>query len=179
MNTALIGRYHLHIKQVQTLLETLQDYDDATLNKQPAPGSWSAAQTVQHLLKSETGVLAYCRKKMQFESNFKKAGIFSRIRVGLLGIMLWAPIKFKAPKVIDTENLPEFSRLDDLKAEWAKTHKNWLDFLEELPEKMADKAVFKHPRAGRINWKQTFLFFQWHTKRHAAQIRRAIVAAGK
>ena len=177
MKSRIIRAYSSHMEQVQRLLASLEGVDDVILNKKPAPGSWSALQTMHHLLMSESGALLYCKKKMSFDPVFEKPAIDSHFRSFALWLMLYSPIKFKAPKVIATENLPEQSTFAEVRALWEQTLINWHSFLSELPDDLSNKAVFKHPRAGRISWLQTIGFFKWHTARHTKQIHRAIQAA--
>lgn len=177
MKAKIVQAYSEYSEQVRTLLTSLEGVDDVILNKKPAPGSWSALQTMHHLRMSETGALAYCQKKMSFETAFEKPDMGSHFRIIALRLLLHSPIKFKAPKVIAIENLPEQSSLEEIRTLWEQTMANWNAFLSQLPEDVIDKAVFKHPRAGRISWLQTIGFFKWHTARHTKQIRRAIQSA--
>jgi hypothetical protein len=89
-------------------------------------------------------------------------------------LALYLPLKFKAPKST-IDHLPEYIALDELQTRWNKSRAAWNSFLKEMPENLLDKAVFKHPRAGRIGWGHTFKFFQVHFDRHLKQIARCTV----
>lgn len=177
MKNKIIQAHARHIAQVTQLLGYAEVMDDKVLNQKPGPQAWSALQTMHHLLRSEAGALAYCKKKMSFESEFEKPAISSHFRSIALWLLLYSPIKFKAPKAIATETLPVESTFAETRQEWEAVLADWKQFLEQMPEALSHKAVFKHPRAGRISWMQTIGFFYWHTARHTKQIRRAIAAA--
>ncbi len=84
--------------------------------------------------------------------------------------------KFKAPKNVGDDNLPSYATLSDTRARWQKARAGWTDFFNNLPEDMAGKAVYKHPRAGRLGWPQMLAFFETHFDRHVKQVKKAIAA---
>jgi hypothetical protein len=46
--------------------------------------------------------------------------------------------------------------------------------LENLSAEYQDKAIYKHPFAGRLGWPETLAFFTMHLERHTGQIRRTL-----
>jgi hypothetical protein len=66
--------------------------------------------------------------------------------------------------------------MEDLSARWANIQSEWMVFLGNMPSEYIDKAVYKHPRAGRISWVQTIDFFETHFDRHQKQIENAFRA---
>lgn len=155
-------------------MQELSSYSPEILNKKPADGGWSAIQTAWHLLLVEENSLAYIKKKLGFGGAFEKAGFGTRWRNFLLQTALFLPLKFKAPATASSDNLPEVITCNDLRVRWEKVQKDWADFLAEMPEQLLDRAVFKHPRAGRLSWMQTLVFIETHFDRHLLQIRKAL-----
>lgn len=172
---AILAKNAQYERHVQQLLEELSQYDDTRLNRRPADGGWSAMQTMHHLILSEEGALQYVLKKTQAPAQtIAQAGLGAAWRSFLLWLSLRTPFKFKAPKGIGTEYLPEQTAFADTRARWLEVRSRWRDFLTALPEDYAGKAVFKHPFAGRLSWRGLITFFNTHTNRHYKQILRAL-----
>ena len=160
--------------KVQLLVQELGSFSPEILNRKPADGGWSAIQTAWHLLLVEENSLAYIHKKLGFGGAFEKAGFSASLRNFLLNAALFLPLKFKAPATASGDNLPDVIPFDDLRERWGAVQKNWTDLLAQLPEDLLDRAVFKHPRAGRLSWMQTLAFIDTHFDRHRLQIQKAL-----
>ena len=175
MKSAILTSNARYEEAVVKLLGDLSRYDDALLNRKPANGGWSAIQTMQHLIMSEEGSLLYAQKKMNAPlEELGNAGLGSAWRSFLLWASLSLPIKFRAPKFIDTEFLPEYATFEETSARWREVRAQWRNFFETLPDAYASKTVYKHPRAGRLSWVGVVRFFSTHTSRHRKQIAKAI-----
>lgn len=159
---------------VDALLKELEPLDDALLNQKPADDAWSAMQTLHHLILVEENSLAYINKKLSFNPNLPKSGLGAWFKMILLRITLRSPIKFKAPKSASAERIPDRANFAETQAQWQKIRDEWTRFFESLPIELEDKAVYRHPRIGLINWLQMIEFIQAHFERHRFQIRRAV-----
>ncbi len=159
---------------VERLLGEASGYPDAALNTSPRNGGWSAIQTMQHLILSEELSLAYVRKKLSFQPALQPAGLDTRWRAVSLWFYLNLPIKFRAPKIVGDENLPGFASLAETRERWSRIREAWTRFLQEMPDDLAEKAVYRHPLVGRLSWSGTLLFFHYHLDRHHKQIKRAL-----
>jgi uncharacterized protein YdaU (DUF1376 family) len=98
----------------------------------------------------------------------------ARVRGFFLWLYLSAPLKFKAPPNVADDKLPNYATFADTNTRWQKIRADWTDFFEKMPEELADKAVYRHPRAARLGWNQMMSFFETHFARHSKQIRRAL-----
>ena len=174
MNETLLRQNAAYTTAVQKLLEEMQSYDDALLNRRPESGGWSALQVMEHLILSETLSLQYVRKKIGYGGTFEKRGLNSIWRSFLLWAYLGTPIKFKAPALVAEDKLPEQSSLADVRTRWETLRAEWTQFLEKLPPELIDRAIYKHPVAGRLGWPETIAFFNIHFNRHRKQIRRTL-----
>jgi hypothetical protein len=170
----ILARNARHDQAVEALLAELSRHSDEALNQAPANGGWSAMQTAHHLLLAEQNALQYVRKKLSAPATFERVGLSVRWRSWLLWVAMVSPLKFKAPATVSSENLPAWATLADTRAHWQRIRAEWADFFTKLPDELADKAVFRHPRAGRIGWVQMLAFFEAHFNRHLKQIRRAL-----
>lgn len=174
MKPSIISRNKRYTQNVQALLQALSKYDDDTLNRIPADGGWSAIQTMHHLILSEEYSMNYIRKKMGFTSEFEPKNASSRMRSFLLWASLRSPIKFKAPPAISKEFLPEYVTLADTSSRWMAARKTWEDFFDQMPDKLSNRLVYKHPRAGKITFMQMLNFFETHFGRHKKQVYRSL-----
>ncbi|MBK9337326.1 MAG: DinB family protein [Lewinellaceae bacterium] len=160
--------------QVEALLNALASTSDAVLNQKPADGGWSAIQVLHHLIVSEELSLRYVQKKLGFEPTLEKAGLAEWLRARTLWFYLNIPIKFKAPPMVGREHLPDFATLADTKARWMDIRQKWAAYIGQMPSDMAEKAVYRHPLAGRLSWSGMLTFFRCHFERHLKQIRRTL-----
>lgn len=159
---------------VEQLLQEMSRYPFDRLNKKPENGGWSAVQTAYHLILAEEVGLRYVEKKLSFGDDFEKAGWRASYRSFLLNLALVLPLRFKAPKATATENLPQQANFEEMEQRWKTIRASWQHFLEALPEPLLDKAVYKHPRVGKIGWLHLLSFLKLHLSRHQQQIRKAL-----
>lgn len=161
--------------KVAALLQELSQYPEAALNKTPANGGWSAQQTAWHLLLVEEKSLQYVHKKLGFGGPFEAAGTGAAWRTFWLLVALRLPLKFKAPASSGGDGLPQHSSLQEISDRWLRIRAEWGEFMAQMPENLLDKAVFRHPRAGRMGWIQLLAFYHAHFDRHLLQIRRSLL----
>ncbi|MDX1911978.1 MAG: DinB family protein [Saprospiraceae bacterium] len=174
MKSQILAANARYSTRVAQLLDELKLLDDGLLNRKPADGGWSAIQTMHHLILVEENSLAYIRKKLSFQPPLGKAGIGAWLRMRLLLLTLWSPVKFKAPKSAGSERIPDSDSFEATSARWNAIRAEWTTFFEEMPEALCDKAVYRHPRIGLINWLQMNRFIAAHFARHRKQIKRAV-----
>ncbi len=174
MKPAILQKYQRYEAQVQALFADLAAYPEEQLNRQPANGGWSAIQTLHHLLLVEELSLAYVRKKLSFNPTMEKVGPGTYWRSLWLSAWLRSPLKRKAPDYVGDANLPAFATLDSTRDRWERVRHEWRQFLNELPDELLDKQVYKQPFAGRLGWLQTIGFFEGHFQRHRKQVQRAL-----
>ncbi len=174
MKEKILAANARYTSQVESLLAELAPICDERLNRKPPDGGWSAMQTLHHLILVEENSLAYIRKKLSFNPKLEKSGLGAWSRMILLRITLLSPLKFKAPKSSGVENIPETGNLADASSRWLAARKELKEFFEAMPPELIDKAVYRHPYIGLINWLQMLDFLNLHFKRHREQIRRAI-----
>lgn len=96
---------------------------------------------------------------MSFNPKLDQAGFKERMRAASLWFYLNLPFKFKAPALVGDENLPGFTTLALSRDRWLDIRQRWTDFLQQLPEEMLDKAVYRHPFVGRLSGRGRSGFF--------------------
>ena len=176
MNKKTTQRLRKLEASLNDLFQELSAYSDETLNTKPAPGKWSALQTMYHLLLAEGYAQRYVAKKLSFNPELKKAGIGDWWRSLLLRFYLHAPFKFKAPAAVAEENLPTDKTLSETQALWLKQRRELVDQLKSYPTELFTKSLYKHPFAGRLTLDDMLMFYQDHFDRHRKQIERTLAA---
>ena len=166
----------------QSILEKLQQLDKETahlyeladgLNEDDLHNQaygWSIIRVYDHLKFAEQGTIGYMKKKMQAGDGMPNFSFNGRLRFGLTKALLQSSLKWKAPKVI--ANPEKDLTLDEIKAEWAKARKYTRKFIEEYPDELLNKAVFKHPFAGRLDLSRAVDSIIYHQRHHMHQIKR-------
>lgn len=163
-------------RDLQELLDQLAPLGHDTLNRKPADGGWSALQVMHHLILAETGSLNYVKKKLSFNPNLQNAGLGGGFRQFILRFYLGLPFKFKAPKGVGDDVLPQESDFQETARKWQENRKDLQDYLSSLPDAYFDKDIYKHPFAGRMSLEGMVRFFDSHFERHRKQIERVVYA---
>ena len=170
-------RLHLKLEQLERATETLLASAErlgAQATQAPAPGKWSATQVVHHLFFVESNIVRYVQKKLHADEALPKVGLLTRVRALLVRLMLRLPgIRFKAPKGVATlTDSGEVPTLPELRREWEATRRQLERVLNEYPGRQLNRAVFPHPRSGRITIFQVLEFLHDHVLHHQQQLRR-------
>ncbi len=138
----------------------------------PDAGSWNLLEVLSHLVKAESLSLRYIQKMYKKRDDLPPAGFSSAVRFFLLKWGLNLPVKYKAPRLADTTG--ESPEIGELLNEWGSIRTGFLDIIETCEEECFRKAIYKHPRAGDLNLKQTVEFLGLHVKHHEKQISNLI-----
>ncbi|HMQ49511.1 MAG TPA: DinB family protein [Saprospiraceae bacterium] len=163
-------------EELRLLLDRMKSYSDNTLNQSPGAGHWSVLQIMQHLMLAEQLSLNYVKKKLSYQPKLPHSGLGSRFRIALLNFYQLLPLKFKAPTNVGDEKLKTNRTLADISAEWLNNRAQLRSYLNELPDELFHKAVYKHPFAGRLSLGGMLSFFSGHFGRHRKQIERTLQA---
>ena len=157
------------------LFERLGGLSDEVLNRRPPDDGWSVIQVVAHLSLAEELSVRYLAKKLaEGGADAPRAGFGSAFRSGLLTLALRSPLRFKAPT--RSTDVPERATFSEVAAHWDTVRSSLLATVEAVPPEVADRAIFKHPRAGRINLDQALSFMEEHFDHHLRQIDRVLAA---
>jgi uncharacterized damage-inducible protein DinB len=170
-------RLHLKFEQLERATEKLLTSAErlgADSSKQPAPGQWSAAQVVHHLLYIEGNIVNYVQKKLAAEQLLPRVGLFTRLRARFVRLVLRLPgFKVKAPRGVatltDAGNLPS---LAELRSTWEGQRRQLERLLNEFPGRQLSRAIFPHPRSGHLNIYQVMEFLLDHLLHHQQQVAR-------
>ena len=156
------------------LFSELKNYDDDLLNKKPAPGKWSVAEVIAHLITAEEMSLKYLMKKTQDTSLAKPEGLKNKWRWLLVKIVFSANLKYKAPEIVEPKS--DYESLANLETHWTKVRLQTLSVLTKLSDDELNKELWKHAVAGKMNLHHMVQFFGIHFRRHRKQIERTLKA---
>lgn len=172
MNVQIENQLKTLDHKLTALLEELKVYSEDQLNRKPADNGWSVLQVMHHLMRSESLANQYVQKKLSFQPELKKVGVQTVFRQAALNFYLGSPFKFKAPELISGENLPDQASFWETAKQWKSQRMELQSFLASLPPEMFNKAIYKHPFAGRLSLLGMLKFFDRHFNRHCKQIRK-------
>jgi len=154
------------------LLELVSILNVNQLNNNLEADKWSCGQIMEHLQMSFGFTMLYLNKKISQPELIPVAGFKSTLRYWLIKFVLNSPIKVKAPKGVD--NVPEVTTIEQINQGVNKNLRALEEFINRYPFELNQKAIFKHPLAGRINLYQTIQFLNDHLMHHDRQIRQII-----
>lgn len=159
-------------QQRNTMLNGVAKLSHQQLNFKPDPKSWCILEVFEHLMTAEKNGLNYMHKKMQGDlDKIEATNLKSKLRSAFLRTALRSPIKFKAPAAASIKPKDEYY-YDEVRTEWDEVREGWKDLADQFDKPTAEKLIFKHPLAGRLNLEQTMLFLYEHTDHHLAQLER-------
>ncbi|MDQ2771509.1 MAG: DinB family protein [Bacteroidota bacterium] len=170
-------RLHLKFEHLERATEQLLAAAEALgpdQAKAPAVGHWSAVQVVHHLLFIEGNIISYIQKKLNAEESLPKVDFFTRLRVQFVRLMLRLPgLKFKAPRGVATlTDTGEVPTLPEMRKTWEASRRQLEQLLNEFPSRQMHRAVFPHPRSGRITIYQVMEHLVDHLLHHQQQMAR-------
>lgn len=169
-------RLSIRLEQLERATEHLIQSAEALGNKahqSPGPEQWSAAQVVQHLLISETGINQYIEKKILAAEGLQHAGVGHFLRSRLLRVLLRVPfLRFQTPAYLAAKTPVTAPPLPQLRQEWASIRRQLERILNEYPDNLMRRAIFKHPRSGMLTIAQTLDFMLDHVLHHQRQMAR-------
>lgn len=134
-------------------------------------GGWSALMVLEHIITSETGTLEYIRRKTQAPAlEIESTGEREAASAQMLFSALRSQERWSAPDILPDPS-GKFS-LAQLNYGWSANRTLWANTLNAMDPEYLNKAVFKHPRAGRLSLVDTIEFLTLHIVHHRYQIDR-------
>ena len=162
------NRLALLARETEEIFADLTVLDAEMLQKKGK--GWSVIQVLSHLNMAESLSLSYMKKKVQAGEKMARIGVINNIRMWVTCGFLTTGLKWKAPSYISqpdgNHTLQEVSDL------WTSTRKEIGRYIDEYPADLLDRAVYKHPMAGRLSLMQAIDSFIYHQRHHVHQIRR-------
>jgi uncharacterized damage-inducible protein DinB len=172
MKSRLKQYFELLEANKRTTWQMLGAVNDEMFHWKKDAKNWSLSQVLDHVIFSEESALNYCNKKLLAGDDIPNATFFNSLKIRVYFLGLKTRLKFKAPKLISN---PDNSKsLEEQRKRWDNLRKDYEEFLKMYPQKYLDKAVFRHPLAGRIRLDEMLKFLSTHIVHHQFQISRII-----
>lgn len=165
--SGLFGSLEAHRDRLSALAWSLPD---ATLRRRPAPGAWSLAQLLDHVVRIDRGL------DLDGGRLGRIAAATSRARGGLICAVLALPVRIPAPPgaraVMPSADPDPEATLEA----WADLRSGWS---ERLGASTAEATVaYRHPIVGPLSVPDALAFLLAHHLHHDAQVRRTLAALG-
>lgn len=154
-------------QNTEALILKIGEIADDQFNLKPDDESWSPAQVIEHLYRSEFGMPKLFSGETKKEPDRDSGKIIENMRVQFLE----SDKKLKAKGVILPGN--ENWSKKELTSKFRKLRNNIASLAEQLE---ADEVCtsFKHPIYGYLTREEWIHFNIFHTKRHIQQIDRIL-----
>jgi hypothetical protein len=150
-------------------LNLVRPLSDAQTQFRPSPASWSAAEVLQHVYKTEYEIVGQVRVNQGRGQTVPPA---DRVRGVLLTILFRTPVRLKVPakaaKVLPNGTV----QVAPLLGAWATSRKDLAATLAAFPPSQRSAGVFAHPVSGWMTLPRTMLFLSAHIQHHSLQIHR-------
>lgn len=167
----VLKRWEEHGDACSFYLKLPDSYSEQQLCWQPSDGSWSMAQVIDHLYRSETATFRFVRA-FDFSRRDQQLGWGSSLRSALTRWALYMPLRFKKPAGLPEPIAPGRGEVRPMLEAWEKDIAQFGAYLSTFPGEKRDRFVFKHPLAGKFTLSQTLDFLTAHLLHHRQQIRR-------
>jgi hypothetical protein len=156
-------------RQKREILDELAPFSSAQLSQRPDPGTWSALQVLDHLVKIEEGMLRGAKEQLprHIAVSFRE-----RLQGRMMCALMETPVRVKVPPGAEAV-LPD-AGLDfgGIIARWDKTRDEWRAFLATFPSAHSAHGVFHHPVSGWMTLALTLKFASSHLAHHRYQLAR-------
>lgn len=179
---ALLQQLKAEVSRILETVRPLLTADDAMMNRQPLPGSWSPAQVIDHLNYYNKVYLANIREKLD-GARHKGIGAKASFTPGWLGnyftkMMQPKPdgtvaSKMKAPK--DSRPSPQLDSRQVVQT-FISGQQQLLALMQEAAQTDLGKVRVPTSLSSLLTLKlgDTFRFLVAHQQRHTAQLKRAL-----
>ncbi|MEP1094424.1 MAG: DinB family protein [Cyclobacteriaceae bacterium] len=168
MKKEIENRLLLLTRETDLIFIELESFEDELLRKKGM--GWSIIQVLSHLNMAESISLEYMKKKVKAGRKMSKVNVVNGFRKWVTCGFLQTGLKWRAPAYISNPN-GEYS-LDEIKSTWETTRNGIRKYVEHYPEDLLNRAVYKHPMAGRLSLIQAVDSFIYHQRHHVHQINR-------
>ncbi|MFM2208090.1 MAG: hypothetical protein RL213_2065 [Bacteroidota bacterium] len=154
-------------------IEPYKALSEAQLNRCPAPGAWSIAQCLQHILLSDESYFPALERLLEKDHRstfWEKHSPFTRSTGKSMILQLGTETtrRFKSPRLfLPTRQLIPSAIRDRILAHWERLD----ELCRKLEEAGAEEKVIRSPVAPLITLRvnDAIVLFQVHTRRHLQQ----------
>src|SRR5579862_8203831 len=169
MDGRIQGQFERLERQKPPFLALIAPWSQGQLRFRSRPDSWSALEVVDHVLRTERGILGKVRANAARNA---RAPMADRVRSSLLTLLMKCPVRVKVPAAVPQILPGGDCDLAEMKTTWDLARMEWRDWLEEVNAPRGGGALFRHPVSGWMTLPQTLNFMSAHLRHHEYQLRR-------
>jgi hypothetical protein len=163
----------LEAQRTETLAE-LSDWSPDRVSFRPAPGSWSAVEVLDHIVRAETGTIADVRIGLRNPHLLRAE---DRPGIAALDRALRSEQTFVVPPGAKAIYPDTQTTLSQVAGRWEQTRGDLERLLHELEPSNARCGVFRHPFAGWMTLAEVLDHFSAHLYHHGFQLARLRVSS--
>ena len=168
MKKEIENRLLLLTEETDKIFADLESIEASELQKKGK--GWSIIQVLSHLNMAETLSLQYMQKKILAGSKMGKVSIVNTIRMSVTCGFLQTGLRWKAPSYISKPK-GDYT-LNEIRKEWNSTRSQIRQYIQDYPDDLLNREVYKHPMAGRLSLIQAVDSFIYHQRHHVHQLNR-------
>lgn len=170
MSGSAVNAFRLLQMQKESFLNDLASWNPAQLGFSCKSGSWSALQVLDHVVRTERGILGEMRQNVR---RCDRVPFVHRVKSDLLIVLMRSAARVKVPGLVAPVILPGYEPdLAELTGAWNDTQTQLGQWVGELRENQTAYAGFRHPVSGWMSVLQAILFLAAHVRHHGYQLRR-------
>ncbi len=162
-------------QQRADLLATVGAWPDGAIAFRPDRHAWSAAEVLDHLVRTERGVLAAAERGLTAPH---RRGVRDRVSVLFIDRLFRSDRRVRVPASVAAAVIPDPGvDLGRVRRDWDAVREDLARFLAPLALGELAAGVFQHPVAGWMSVPQVLRFFWVHAHHHSFQLARLRAAA--
>lgn len=158
----------------ERLLSMMQNLSPQQLHFRPAPGRWTVAECLEHIVTVERRVLGLIQKTLETGPDSSKRSVFAGKDREMAADVAGRVTRFQAPEMlVPTGKLSDDQFLTEFEAARRQTH----DFAARTDADLR-RHFYKHPAFGDLDLYQWSLLIAAHCDRHRAQSEEVMASPG-
>ena len=170
MGGSAASEFRLLQQQKDSFLNDLATWSPGQLRLCCKPGSWSAIQVLDHVIRTERGILGEMRQNVQ---QGDRVPFVHRVKSELLILLMHSPTRVKVPGLVSLVILPRNEvGLTALTEAWRGSQIELEQWVAGLGRNQAAYAGFRHPVSGWMSVLQAIMFMGAHVRHHRYQLGR-------
>lgn len=158
----------------ERVLRMAQGLTHEQLHYRPAPGRWTVAECLEHIVTVETRLLDRIQTTIEKGPDSSRRSVLEGQDAALVAGTVAREVRFQAPEILEpTGRWPDEQLLPEFEAARQKSR----DFAASTQADLRSH-FFKHPVLGDLDLYQWLLMIAAHCDRHRAQSEEVMASAG-
>ena len=153
----------------QQLLDDTVRWPEVRLHFQPANAGWSVPEVLDHLQKTESGILLQMRRQLKAA---QPVTVKDRFRSAFLLILFRLPSRVRIPPGARQIYPSPTATLAEVTHAWSQTRLDIEELLTGVASQDAGLGLFRHPVSGWMTLETTLAFLSAHIVHHRYQLKR-------